>query len=330
MRIWAFYCRTTTTLCNRGILVPAAAPPGTRTVLIVESREFAGSVDAAPVTGILMDILWAALAMSAIVSVAFYVLAISWQRTLKGHSRAIRALFQRLESMEAMEDPLMRRRIGELMPSPLEQVHVLSFRLGERFWRDTLGASEQQVRYVHENGTFVGSVKIEVWRSHSAITLTELLPQNRSAGWQTRRLDVYSGDSEAPCVLWEMRSEPARNSSVTESSSAELRYENGVIVLAARVCQGSPRFFEDARADETIVFRIPLDAGQLAEFRVSEADIEARGLDAKIAADGPVALFSHYDERQDVDWQLRIRELESRSTSENWAIMDPPQVRRVS
>lgn len=82
-----------------------------------------------------MDILWAALAICAIVSVAFYALALSWQRMLRGHSRAIRGLFQRLEALEAMDDPLMRRRIGELMPSPLEQVHILSFRLGERFWR---------------------------------------------------------------------------------------------------------------------------------------------------------------------------------------------------
>jgi hypothetical protein len=279
-----------------------------------------------------MDILWAALAICAIVSVAFYVLAVSWQRTLKGHSRAIRALFQRLESMEAMEDPLMRRKIGELMPSPLEQVHVLTFRLGERFWRETLGASEHQVRYVHENGTFVGSVKIEVWRSHSAITLTELLPQNKSAGWQTRRLDIYSEDRGAPSVLWEIRLDPLQNPLAPKPSSAELRYQDGAIVLAARAWekQAWPGFLDDRCMDEKIIFRIPLEAARLAEFHVSEAEVETEGLNTKAQACGRIALFSHYDERQDVDWQLRIRELDGRNTSENWTIMDPPEARRVS
>lgn len=287
-----------------------------------------------------MDILWAALAICAIVSVAFYALALSWQRMLRGHSRAIRGLFQRLEALEAMDDPLMRRRIGELMPSPLEQVHILSFRLGERFWRDTLGATEQQVRHVHEHGTFVGSVKIEVWRNHIAITLRELLPQSRTAGWQTRTVDIYAVDASAPVELWELCLEPATNSAI-ESPSVELRYENRAIVLAAQTLPNKalPGALNRGSMEERIVFRIPLDAEQLAEFRVTETDMETEVKpEAAVGSfeagaqrgDAPMALFSHQDERQGVDWQLRIRDLNGRTASEHWTVMESPRIRRVS
>ena len=289
-----------------------------------------------------MDILWAAIAICAIVSVAFYVLALSWQRMLRSHSRAIRELFDRLEALEAMDDPLMRRKIGELMPSPLEQVHILSFRLSERFWRDTLGATELQVRHVHEHGTFIGSVKIEVWRSHAAITVRELLPQSKSAGWQTRTVDIYATDSSAPAVLWQLCLEPAANSRGTEPPSVELRYVNGAIVLATRsgTNRARPEASHSESMDERIVFCIPLDAEQLAQFRVPEVDRETGGVESEAAAgpsgaggqraDGWIASFSHQDERQGVDWQLRIRDLNGRTTSEHWTIMEPPQVRRVS
>ncbi len=288
-----------------------------------------------------MDILWAALAICAIVSVAFYALALSWQRMLRGHSRAIRALFQRLEALEAMDDPLMRRRIGELMPSPLEQVHILSFRLGERFWRDTLGATEQQVRHVHEHGTFVGSVKVEVWRNHLAITLRELLPQSRAAGWQTRTVDIYAADAGAPVELWELCLEPVAKSSAIESPSVELRYENRAIILATQTSSNKalPGALNSDATEERIVFRIPLDAEQLSEFRVPEADMET-GIGPEATAgsfetggqrgDAPIASFSHQDERQGVDWQLLIRDLNRRTASENWTLMEPPRVRRVS
>ncbi|MGB6484607.1 MAG: hypothetical protein WBE86_14065 [Candidatus Acidiferrales bacterium] len=289
-----------------------------------------------------MEILWAALAICALVSVTFYVLALSWQRMLRSHSRAIRALFQRLEALEGMEDPMMRRKIGELMPSPLEQVHILSFRLGERFWRDTLGATEQQVRHIHEKGTFIGSVKIEVWRSHAAITLRELLPQSKSAGWQTRTVDIYATDSSAPATLWELGLEPETNSRAMEPPSVELRYENGVIVLATRnwTNRARPEAPNSGSANERIVFRIPLDAEQLAQFRAPETDRETGRVESETTggsseaggqcADAWIASFSHQDERQGVDWQLHIRDLNGRTASEHWTIMEPPQVRRVS
>lgn len=289
-----------------------------------------------------MDILWAALAICAMVSVTFYVFAVSWQRMLKGHSRAIRALFQRLEALEAMEDPLMRRRIGELMPSPLEQVHIFSFRLSDRFWRDTLGATEQQIHHIHEHGTFVGSVKIEAWRSHLTITLRELLPQSKSGDWQSRTVDIYATDSGAPTVLWELCLEPAVNSRALEPASVELRYENRALVLTTRTWtqKAWPETSHSESADERIVFCIPLDAEQLVDFRVPETNMEAGGIEREVTAastemgtrdaDARIAFFSHQDEREGVDWQLRIRDLAGRTASGHWTVMEPRRVRRVS
>jgi hypothetical protein len=289
-----------------------------------------------------MDVLWAALAICAMVSVTFYVLAVSWQRTLRGHSRALRAVFERLDALETVEDPVMRRKIGELMPSPLRQVHILSFRLGERFWRNTLGATDQQMLDVRVNGTFVGAVKIDVWRSHVAITVRELLARNKSADWQTRTIDIYATNSGTPTVLWELCLEPPANSPARQQSSVELRYENGAIVLAARTSANEHWFQGNngAPAEEKVVFRIPLDAEQLAPFRMSEADTEPAEIEDEAGAarfgagrqraDAAVALFSHQDERQGVDWQLCVRELDGRTASGQWSIMEPSQVRRVS
>lgn len=285
-----------------------------------------------------MDVLWAAVAICAIVSLVLYVLAASWQRLLRSHSRAIRDLLQRIETLESMEDPFVRNKIGQLTPSPLEQVHILSFRLSEHFWRDTIGATEHQVRYVHEHGTFVGTVKMEVWRSHVAITLRELLPQSRSADWRTRTLDIYDEESK---VLWELCLAPAANSRMTEGPSVQLRYENQSFILTARnnTRQTSLETIDHEPVDERIVFRIPLDLEQLAEFRVRETDLGNDEVGADVAGAfaangdhgiGNVASFSYQDERQGVDWQLHTRELNGRASSEHWTIMEPGRVRRVS
>lgn len=283
-----------------------------------------------------MEVLWAALAICAIVSLVLYALAISWQRMLRSHSCAIRDLLQRIEALEFVENPFVRTKISQLAPAPLEQVHILTFRLCERFWRHTLGATERQVRYVHEHGTFVGSVKIEVWRSHIAITLRELLPQSKSAGWQTRTLDIYDGE---PAVLWELALGLGANSPSTDALSVQLRYECKSIILAARskLKRGWPEII-DSDVTERIVFGIPLDPEQLAEFRVRETEprngtagtqgAAAFGLGSS-SGEAKVASFSCQDEQQGFDWQLHIRELNGQATSGHWTIMDT-QARRVS
>ena len=281
-----------------------------------------------------MEILWTALAICALVSIAFYFLAISWQRMLRNHAQAIRALSDRLDSIVDMDDPLLRRRISELTASPLERVFVFSFRLGDRFWRDMLGASEEQLRYVHERATFVGSVKVEVWRSHVTITLNELLPLGKSNSWQARTIDIYSSDS-ARAVLWDVCLIPAVHSLVKEPPSVELRYEVNAIVLAIR--NAERKGWADRRSSESqdrTIFRIPLAAEKLTEFHVSEAETEedavARSFDAVPRSDRWLASYSHQDEQQDFDWHLRVRNLDGQTTSENWTVMEAPRARRIS
>jgi len=278
-----------------------------------------------------MDILWAAMAICAIVSVVFYVLAVSWQRTLRSQAGAIRTLVQRLEAFEEMENPVMRRKISELMPPPLEKVCILSFRLSDAFWRDTAGLTEAQIRHIHEHGTFVGSVKIETWRSHVAVTLRELPPRSQSSGWQARTVDVYATESDSGTVLWELDLDPKLALPTRKPPTLDLRYEKKAIVLAMTclakealvgISNGEP-------TEEKIVFRVPLDDDQLVPFRVAETDVEA-GLETGKEEGTSIESFACQDERQGIDWQLRVRDFGGSVSSGRWTVLESPRARRVS
>src|SRR5271170_5129056 len=153
-----------------------------------------------------MEILWPALGIAVIVVFVFYVLAQYWQRLLRQQNWTIRHLFERVQSLEELSDPEWRRKISEAAPVPLEQVFTFTFLLGDRFWRDALRLSEDDQKFVHEYGSFVGAIKLERWRSHTVATITEVLPDRKATGWQTRSLDFYSdpfkgGDT---VLLWEL------------------------------------------------------------------------------------------------------------------------------
>lgn len=277
-----------------------------------------------------MDILWAAMAICAIVSVVFYVLAISWQRMLRDHAGAIRGLARRLDALETMEDPFLRRRITELIPSPLEQACIFSFQLSDRFWRETAGLSEAHIRHIREHGTFVGSIKIEVWRSHVSVALRELPPRTRSAGWQTRTIDIYSTDSGTATVLWELDLEPTVHPE-RKPAAMELRYENNAILLAMSHAakQGWAEASRGEAAQGEIIFRIPLEAEQLVDFYVAKTGIEA-GIETTMKEDASVASFGYQDELQGVGWQLRLHSFNGHVSSERWTTLESPRARRVS
>ncbi len=153
-----------------------------------------------------MDILWTAVGIAVIVVFVFYVLAQHWQRLLRQQNWTIRRLFERVQSLEEMADPEWRRRLSDAVPVPLEQVFTLSFRLDDRFWHDAVRATEDDLKFIREYGSFVGAVKLERWRSHTVATITEVLPDRKATGWQTRALDFYpdpanSGDALS---LWEL------------------------------------------------------------------------------------------------------------------------------
>ena len=128
-----------------------------------------------------MEILWPTLGICVLVCFVFFVLVQHWQRVLRHQTWTIRRLNERVRNLEEVDDPEFRRRLGESVPSPLEQVFTFSFRLSDQFWRETLHATQETSSFIQAFGSFLGSVKIERWRGHSVATITEVLPDRRSA-----------------------------------------------------------------------------------------------------------------------------------------------------
>jgi hypothetical protein len=287
-----------------------------------------------------MDMLWMAVAISVVVGFVFYAMASYWGRLLRNHSKAIRFLTERVEALEEMEDPRLRQRLDDSAPSPLEQVYIFSFRLGERFWPETIGATPMQMRYIREHGKFLGSAKIERWRSHMTVTLTELLPQNQSAGWQTRTVDIYPvNGSSGSASLWELYLEPPANSAGHETHPVlELRYEEELLVLRARggkLPSNADRTAAPGNGDR-VLFHVPLNTDLLSEYRVNEEDAQvANGEDGAAVPRGRqrkdswVTFYRHEDEKQGVDWQLCLRDLGRKAAWEQWKIVEPQPVRRA-
>jgi hypothetical protein len=285
-----------------------------------------------------MEILWVGLGISAVVGLVFYIMASQWARLLKSHSKAIRFLTQRVEALEEMEDPRLRRRIDDSAPSPLEQVYIFSFRLADRFWSDTIGASAEQMRYIREEGKFLGSAKIERWRSHISVTLTELLPQSQSAGWQTRTVDIYPAkESSGTALLWEMYLEPPVNSAPQEAHPAlELRFEEELVVLRERHGKVAARGEGKTISGDRVIFHVPLNADLLSDYRVKEEErieSEDEGKDEFTPqlqrTDSWLTFYQYQDDIQGVDWQLCLRDLERKAAWEQWNIVEPHQVRRA-
>jgi len=283
------------------------------------------------------DVLWAALAISAIVVFVFYILASYWQRLLRQQSFTIRRLSERVQYLEEMGDPEFRRRLGEATPLPLEQVFTFSFRLDDRFWREGVHASEEDQKFIHEYGSFVGSVKLERWRSHTVVTITEVLPDRKTTGWQTRTLNFYSDPAKATdaVTLWELAlsrpgvsaEKPPSLDLVLRANAMELRGH----LAPSGVRAGNGRHTARNR-DDVAFFRVPLDRAQLAEFRSQDPlTKEANGAENEreegaVAPSAPVswqAFYSDCDEDLGIEWQLRLCDLTQKSEWERWGILEP-------
>jgi hypothetical protein len=281
-----------------------------------------------------MDIVWTALGICILVGFVFYVLALYWQRLLTKHSYAIKDLAARVQALEEMEDPNFRRKIGDSAPSPLEQVITFGFRLGEQFW-EALQAPAEEIAYVKAHGKFLGSVKVERWRSHSVATVYEVLPQNKSAEWASRTIDVYSSTTSGaaePVTLWELPLAASAEYAPEPAPCLELRLVDNALELRAvhgrfDSAQGNGAA---ARLDEFVFFHIPLDAAQLGEYRRMETEDPGDSSSAQTPAspaDSWIAYFAHHDERRGVDWQLCIRDLTRKEEWERWKVWEPWEAR---
>jgi hypothetical protein len=291
-----------------------------------------------------MDILWVALGVCVIVGFVFVILARHWQRLLVHQAWSIRRLTDRLHSLEEVADPNFRRRLDESAPSPLEQFYTFGIRLSDRFWQNTLETSEAQHAFIREHGNFLGSVKIERWRSHTVLTVTELLPQSKSASWQARTFDIFpeTSSEHQPLTLWEMPLEEAKAGAATgRAPTIELRWHDGELELCA--LQNRHATTEDdvitLVPEERILLSVPLDSTRLEPFRKAResapdeiaADFEkAPGNGHDSNGHRFMAFYGNEDDDTGIEWHLWLRDLVRRSEWDRWKIVEAQQMTKVS
>jgi hypothetical protein len=238
--------------------------------VVVKSADASGiaSLSERPLKAGGMEILWPALGIGLVVVFLFIVFVQHWQRVLRHHSWTLRRLTERLRDIEDVGSPDFRRRIHETAPLPLEKVFTFFLRFDVRFWHETLHLSPDQLKFVRAFGSLPGMVKIERWRGHSVVSVTELLPESRLAGWQTRKLEVYSRDSSRPeaLTIWELPLERPHDTA-GRPASLELSLRGNSIVLRRlqmAISSGNGSSNSDSEA-ESVQFRVPLDTARLAE-----------------------------------------------------------------
>jgi hypothetical protein len=285
-----------------------------------------------------MEIAWSAVGLCGIVCLLFCVLAGHWRRVLGQQAQTIRRLGERVQNLEELGDPQFRHRIGESAPMPLEQVFTFSFRLSDRFWRDKLEIKNEDWDFIRNFGSFVGSVKLEKWRSHTVATITEVLPDNRTARWQARSLDFYPDPlrTNDALQLWELRLGRARE--LTElPPSLELLLRRNELELrghrASSTADSPGNGQRSESSDQEVFFRVPLDKALLAEFRTQDpADVTGNGNGDSELTTVPAttsswqAFYSHPDQHLGVDWQLWLRDLNERAEWERSKILESAAV----
>ena len=283
-----------------------------------------------------MDILWPAMGIAVIVVFVFYVLDQHWRRLLRQQNWTIRRLFERVQSLEEMADPVWRRRLNDASPVPLEQVFNFSFNLGDRFWREAVCLTDDDRKYIRDYGSFVGAVKLERWRSHTVATISEVLPDRKTAGWQTRTLDFYPDSSKTgdALSLWELAlSRPAP--SAERPPSLELLLRADSIELRGHLYAGVQTSFEKGNGlpesgGDIVFLRVPLDTAALAECRShdpAESGNNGNGATEPYAnGKSWQAFYSFSDEELGIEWQLRLRDLTRKSEWERWKILESHSV----
>jgi hypothetical protein len=276
-----------------------------------------------------MEILWPTLGICVLVGFVFFVLAQHWQRLLRNQNATIRRLTERVRTLEAIDDPEFRRRLDESSPSPLEQVFTFSLRLSDRFWRETLKTTAEDLSFIRAFGSFLGSVKIERWRGHTVATISEVLPAGQSAAWQTRSLDCYFEKSSGyeKLTLWEVPIARVQNSErppLLELALRELSIELCAHLLPPPTNNGPAK---SAGFDEIVIFRVPLDSTELLEFRSQDplqSSDNGEPSDPYRDRNFWRAFYSHSDETAGFEWQLWIRDLAKKAEWERWKILDSP------
>jgi len=282
-----------------------------------------------------MDASWLALLVAVAIVFVFFVLVQHWQKVLRHQAWSVRRLTERVQSIEAVADPQFLDRLNEAAPMPLEQVFTLSFRMDDRFWNEALRATDEEREFVRQYGSFVGSVKLERWRSHTVATITEVLPDRKAAGWQTRSLDFYAdpANGSKAFTLWELplaRVGP----SAERPPSLELSLRGNALELCGHLADRAPRGNangqqETAGFDDVLFFHVPLDVAQLARFRSHDPAGNGNGNSGahELSTGGAwQAFYSDHDETLGIEWQLRLHDLTKKSEWERWKILESSEM----
>lgn len=282
-----------------------------------------------------MDILWAAASICAIVFVLFFALAHYWHKIIKQQSWTIRELAHRVKDLEEVGDPEFRRRVANSSPMPLEQVFHFSFHLGDRFWRDQLRIRDRDWEFIRASGSFVGSVKFEKWRSHIVATVSEVLPENSTARWETRALDYYPGeDTNGDGLrLWELQLDHSGGSADRLDSLALVFRQNKVELYGCYPAgngNGSQNGTAAKTHKEIVFFSVPLDSTRLVNYRGHDpAEPSYSHIDESFlpAHEGSwQAFYSNNDEVLGLEWQLRLRDLNKKAEWERWKVLEAAAV----
>jgi hypothetical protein len=288
-----------------------------------------------------MEILWPAIGIGVIVGFIFFVLAQHWRQVLNQHAWTIRRLTERVRDLEEMADPEFRRRLGEAAPMPLEQVFTLTFRLNDRFWRDAVHTTDENLQFIREFGSFVGSVKLDRWRSHTVATVAEVLPDRKESGWQMRSLDFYPDPAKPGrgLTLWELALVRMKFSTERPPSLELVLRDNSIDLLGhLQPWEGGSgnghggnghggNGHSAGEYEDVVFFRVPLDTNQLSEFRSHDPSNEAgngseTGTGAAPAGVSWQAFYSGGDETLGIEWQLRLRDLAKKSQWDRWKILE--------
>lgn len=292
-----------------------------------------------------MDVVWFIAGLGILFCFVAIISVQKLGRVLRAQAGAIRRLTQRIDALEEMADPSFRRKIGDTAPSPLEQVFNFGFQLSDRFWQETLQATAAEMDFIRHHGTFVGSVKVERWRSHDVVTVTEVLPQSRAARWQTRSYDIYRDENHAgskSATLWELPlAAPSAQSLAGPLPRLDLVFTGDALELGVRNDNGAWHLNSDreARHAGRAIFRVPLNEAQLTAYyrptaRSRDFDEEScqqnREADDLSAQNSPwIAHFEAEDEAQGVNWHLWLRDLNKKAEWERWKIWEPWKARKV-
>jgi hypothetical protein len=287
-----------------------------------------------------MDVSWLALILAVAIVFVFFTLVQHWQRLVRRQAWSIKRLAERVEDLESITDPTFVQRLSEAAPMPLEQVFTFSLRLSDRFWGETLQATEDQKRFVRAYGSFIGSVKLERWRSHTVATITEVLPEGRQARWQTRSLDLYSDltTTDGRWMLWELPLSRPGSSDGRPPSIALLLRANSVELcghLRMNPLSASANGQQDSLVLQEIVFlRVPLDRTQLAAFRTQDPAQNGTGdstqHELSSHANAWQSFYSGAEETLGIEWQLRLHDFSKRSEWQRWKILESPSIHFVS